>query len=244
MTTSPTAYQNFVKGLNYGNHPNVMTYDGLVMHLSLDARVMSPSEAKATINSLISDGAIKKSDRFVSLDNLYDPSKGMYVMKSGKTGRTLKARKPVTSARTVKYIGPGHTQVGYAHRTLDIRFKESKEEYERRKHLRRVHGARKAAKKRNDTIPAVFVDRNDAGMVSFVTSSGKDATYSTKRKADKGRNQIIRKNLKRDAYTTEDMRALLKDDHWEEVAGNKRWMTDNKALVKEFTRYQKAKKRR
>lgn len=94
---------------------------------------------------------------------------------------------------------------------------------------------------KSETVLPIFVDRNDAGMVSYVTSSGKDATHRTKKRAEKGRTQIIKNKLKKDSYTVEDMRALLKDDHWEEVSGNKRWMHDSRETVKEFVKYQKRK---
>lgn len=242
--TSPTDYQNFVKGLNYGHHGDVMTEPELVMHLSFDSRVMSPSQAKSTVASLVSEGAISRKGNYIDLRNLYDPSKKMYVMKSGKTGRTLKVRRPVTSARTVRYVKPGLTEVGYAHRTLSIRFKETQKEFDAKKHLRRVHAAKKGAKKRSESTLPIFVDRDDSSMMVFVTKSGKDATSSAKRKSDKGKAQIIKRKLSRDAYTVEDMRAILKDDHWEEISGNKRWMTDSKETVKQFNNYLKRKNRR
>lgn len=33
------------------------------------------------------------------------------------------------------------------------------------------------------------------------------------------------------------MRAKLKDDHWEEVCGHKRWLTDNKSTIREYEKY-------
>ena len=43
-----------------------------------------------------------------------------------------------------------------------------------------------------------------------------------KSRTEKGKNAIIKKNLAKDVYTIEDMRARLRDDHWEEVVGNRR----------------------
>lgn len=242
--TSKNTYIQFVKGLNYGHHRDVMNIDDLIFHLSLESRVMSPKDAKETIQSLVKEGAISRNGNMVDLRNLYDPSQNRYIMKSGKTGRTLKSRPGTTGARTVRYVGPGHTQIGYAHRVLDIHFKETKEEYDRKRHLRRVHGARKGAKKRSESDQPIFVERNDDGTVLFVTKTGKNATTSARRKSEKGSNQIIRNKLKKDAYSIEDMRALLKDEHWEEVVNSKRWMTDNKELVKQFNRYLKRKNKR
>lgn len=235
-------YQRFVKGLNSGRMQKLISLGDLKMHMAFDVRVMSPAETEKIVGSLLKDHIISKRDGKIDLTNLYDASQGRFVMK-GKSGKKLNTKPRNMPTRTVKYISPGHTQVGYAHRTLDIRFKESKEEFEKRKHLRRVHGARKGAKKRaTDTAP-IFVDKSDdTGMMIFVSKSGKDASHSARSKADKGRNKIIRKKLQRDSYTIEDMRARLKDDHWEEVSGNKRWMTDNRALVREFEKYQKYKR--
>lgn len=69
------------------------------------------------------------------------------------------------------------------------------------------------------------------------TKSGRDASQKSRKQTDKGRKAIVKKKLSKDEYTLEDMRALLKDDHWEEVSGNKRWMYDRDATVKEFNRY-------
>ena len=233
-------YRSFVSGLNYGRVDKVVSLGDLKMHMVIDAHVMSGSDTEKIVGILLKDHIISKKDGKIDLTNLYDESQGRFVMK-GKSGKKLKSKPGTTGKRTVKYLSPGHTQVGYATRTLDIRFKESKEDFEKRKHLRRVHGARKGAKKRSETVLPIFVDRNDAGMVSYVTSSGKDATHRTKKRAEKGRTQIIKNKLKKDSYTVEDMRALLKDDHWEEVSGNKRWMHDPRETVKEFVKYQKRK---
>lgn len=230
-------YQRFVKGLNSGRMEKLVSLGDLKMHMSIDVRVMSPSETEKIVGSLLKDHIITKKDGKIDLSNLYDASQGRFVMK-GKSGRKLKTKPGNMPKRTVRYIAPGHTQVGYAHRALDIRFKESKEEFEKRKHLRRVHGAKKGAKKRSEGTAPIFVDKSDdTGMMIFVSKSGRDASHSAKRKTDKGTNQIIKRKLKRDSYTIEEMRAHLTDDHWEEVSGNKRWMTDSQATVKEFNKY-------
>lgn len=237
-------YVDFIKGLNYGRVDKVVSLGDLKMHMVVDAHVMSGSDTEKIVGILLKDHIIGKKDGKIDLTNLYDATQSRFVMK-GKSGKRLQSKPGNTGQRTVKYVAPGHTQVGYAHRTLDIRFKESKEEFEKRKHLRRVHGAKKGAKKRADTVTPVFVDKSDdSGMMIFVTRSGKDATHKAKKKAEKGKSQIIKSKLKKDAYTIEDMRALLKDDHWEEISGNKRWMTDSQATVKEFNKYLKRKNKR
>lgn len=78
--------------------------------------------------------------------------------------------------------------------------------------------------------------KNRSPRASYVSSSG--LTYSQRRTAEKGTRAIHEREIKNDVYELGDMRALLKDAHWEEVCGHKRWMFDNKTLIKEFKRYQ------
>lgn len=111
--------------------------------------------------------------------------------------------------RTVKYLSPGHTQVTYKHRVLDIHFKQSKKEFETAK-------KRRSATTRN-TKQRATIDR-----------------YETAQR---------HKDLKSDKYTIEDMRSLLRDDHWEEVCHHKRWNYDSNSTVKEFKKYLSAHKR-
>lgn len=150
-----------------------------------------------------------------------------------------KSKKKVPK-RTVSYVGPGHTRVGYAHRTLNIRFKETKEEFIAKQRRRRITGARRGARNRapRRKDDGIYVDMRDGQMV-YVDSRGRDVSQRAMRTRDSGQDMILKKNLKRDKYNIEDMRALLKDAHWEEVSGNKRWSYDSKATVKEFKAYQK-----
>lgn len=145
--------------------------------------------------------------------------------------------------RSVKYVGPGHTKVGYAHRTLDIRFKETPQQFKAKQRARRRAGARKGARNRTYTPRAskddIFVDFRDGQMV-YVDAKGRDITYKAHRKMDDADNEILKREIKKDKYNIEDMRALLRDAHWEEVCGNKRWSYDSKATVKEFRKYQKS----
>lgn len=128
-----------------------------------------------------------------------------------------------TPKRTVRYAGPGHTVVGYRNRILDINFKQSALEFNKVRRNRRSKASKKGAK--NRTARASYYDG--------------EYTYSQRRNSDVGMNRIREKQLANDEYTKEDMRALLKDAHWEEVCGHSRWKYDNKSLVKEFNKYQK-----
>ena len=128
-----------------------------------------------------------------------------------------------TPNRTVRYEGPGHTVVGYENRILDIRFRESQKQYDARKRARKRAAARKGAAHRSP-------------RVSYYNG---EMTYAQRSNAEKGMRRIYEKGLNRDEYTKEDMRALLKDAHWEEVCGHSRWKYDNKTLVKEFNKYMK-----
>ena len=147
------------------------------------------------------------------------------------------------SKRTTQYVGPGHTRVRYAHRTLDIRFKESEARFKQRQKSRRKKGAKKGAshrspRKRDDSIYVDFVN----GEMVYVDAKGRDVSLKARGYADRGTDMIIQKNLRDDKYTIEEMRALLKDDHWEEECGNKRWMYDSKATVREFNKYKKSRR--
>lgn len=145
-----------------------------------------------------------------------------------------------SAKRTTQYVAPGHTRVRYAHRTLNIRFKESDAQFRAKQRARRRAGARKGAKHRTPRThdDSIYVDMRDGQMV-YVDSRGRDISMKARGYADRGTDTIIKKNLKRDKYTVEDMRALLRDAHWEEICGNKRWSYDSKATVKEFKKYQR-----
>lgn len=151
-----------------------------------------------------------------------------------------KSKDRKSSKRTTQYVGPGHTRVRYAHRTLNIRFRESEKEFRAKQRARRRAGAKKGASKR---VPrgrdnGIYVDYRNGQMV-YVDAKGRDISMKAKGYADRGSDEIVKKNLKRDKYNIEDMRALLRDAHWEEVVGNKRWSYDSKATVKEFNKYRK-----
>ena len=155
-----------------------------------------------------------------------------------------KSKSRKQSKRTVKYVAPGHTRVGYAHRTLDIRFKDSQKQFLAKQRSRLRAGARKGAKNRTPRYDSndIFVDFRDGQMV-YVDAKGRDVSHRARRSADAGMDAIIKKDLRNDKYTLEDMKALLKDAHWEEICGNKRWSYDSKATVKEFKKYQKSARR-
>lgn len=121
--------------------------------------------------------------------------------------------------RTVEYKGPGHTIVRYKHRVLDITFPQSQKRYDALRKKRRSQAAKQGAKNRHTHY---------SGTLTRTQSNIRD----------KGVRRIHEKQIKNDYYEIGDMRALLKDAHWEEVCGHKRWMIDNKALVKEFKKYQ------
>ena len=156
-----------------------------------------------------------------------------------------KSKTRKTSKRTTQYVGPGHTRVRYAHRTLNIHFKESEGQFRAKQRARRRAGARRGASKRTPRSrnDGVYIDYVNGEMV-YVDSRGRDITTRAKGYADRGQDAIIKKNLRKDKYTIEEMRALLKDEHWEEEAGNKRWMYDSKATVKEFNRYKRSRSKR
>ena len=239
--TSKNAFISFVNGLNYGRHPQVMSMGDLVMHISMTARAMPPSQAKETIASLLNDGVISKKGNDVDLSYLYDKSAQRYVMKSAKTGKVLKSKPGVTGARTVSYVGPGHTRVGYAHRVLNIHFKESQKEFEAKARLRRSKAAKKAAKARAKGMDALYLVRDENGNTITVTKTGRAADIKARSRTERGKAVIRKREIAKDRYSIEDMRAMLRDDHWEEVCGNRRWNYDNSATVREFNKYLKKK---
>ena len=202
-------YRKFVEVLNKSNalrHKSVMTKDEFVMIAALDVNVISPSKAKEVLNEMLESKIVEKKGDFIRYDNLYDYDTKRYVVRT-KSGKTFRPRSMPSEMpkRTVRYAGPGHTIIGYEHRTLHIRFPETKKEFDAKAKARR----RKAAKNRTD----------------------------------KGKTAIIKKNLGKDVYTIEDMRAKLRDDHWEEVVGNRRWNYDPKETVRQFNKYLKTSKR-
>lgn len=133
--------------------------------------------------------------------------------------------------RSTRYAGPGHTVVTYDHRTLHYRFKQSKKDYEKAKAARRRRSAKGRGGRRSSDV---YLNRDG----SYSTATGRDVTYSTRGKADRGDRAIRRRNLARDGYgEVGDMRALLKDARWEEVCGHSRWKYDAQSTVKEYQKY-------
>ena len=243
LSVSKNNYQAFINGLNYKSDSEIddpiANKDAVVVHVSLMARAMSPTEAKEVIDQLISEGIIrKKSNGYLDMTSIYDPKERRFVM-MGKAGKKLKTKPGTTGVRTVRYVGPGHTQVNYASRILDIRFKETQEEFLKKQTARRRKAAKLAAKNRNSDD--LYLDRDEYGNAVMVTKTGRKADLKGKSRTDKGKKSIVKANLRKDAYTIEDMRALLADDHWEEVCGNRRWNYDKAATVREFNKYLKRK---
>lgn len=136
--------------------------------------------------------------------------------------------------RSVKYESPGHTVVKYPYRTLHIHFKESKKEFDARAKARRKAAARKSGLARKGTHREYYEEN---GIV--YTKTGRVAKDQTvlRRDADRYKDEKIKRDLQHDMFTIEDMRALLKDEHWEEYCGHKRWMRDDKACVMAFNSY-------
>lgn len=142
--------------------------------------------------------------------------------------------------RRVRYIAPGHTQVRYAHRILDIKFKESDKSFRRKLKNR---GARKSEPYKGCTAvkPKPKVAKPKA--VKKVVKPTKPLKYTDTqeykeaRLTDEYRRMRNRSELDKGGYTKEDMRALLKDSHWEEHCGHSRWKSDDRSLVREFKKY-------
>ncbi len=151
-----------------------------------------------------------------------------------------KSKTRKTPKRTTEYVAPGHTRVRYAKRTLNIHFRETEQHFKSKQKARRRAGARKGAKKRvyRPRDDGIYVDFIDGQMV-YVDSKGRDISLKARGYSDKGSREIVKKNLKRDKYNIEDMRALLSDAHWEEVCGHKRWKYDSQSTVKEYNKYKK-----
>ena len=235
-------YRKFVEVLNRSNalrHKSVMTKDEFVMIAALDVNVMSPSKAKEVLNEMLESKIVEKKGDFIRYDNLYDYDTKRYVVRT-KSGKTFRPR-PMPfemPKRTVRYAGPGHTIIGYEHRTLHIRFPETKKEFDAKAKARR----RKAAKNRT-VSNEILIDRDASGNMMFVSKKGSDVGLKARSRTEKGKTAIIKKNLGKDVYTIEDMRARLRDDHWEEVVGNRRWNYDPKETVRQFNKYLKTSKR-
>ena len=153
-----------------------------------------------------------------------------------------KSRASSGRKRSVKYVGPGHTRVNYAHRTLDIKFRQTPQQFKAKQRSRRRAGARRGAKNRaprSSWNDGVRIKTDRYGNMIYVDRKGRDVTDKYRRMNDDYWSYVDSEDLSNDAYNLEDMRALLKDARWEEVCGNTRWKWDKKSTVKEFKKYQK-----
>ena len=151
-----------------------------------------------------------------------------------------KSRSSSGKKRSVKYVGPGHTRVNYAHRTLDIKFRQTPQQFKAKQRSRRRAGAKRGAKNRSPRrYDDVHVESDGYGGMIYVDSRGRDVTDKYRRINDDYYSSMMDEDIRNDVYNIEDMRALLKDSHWEEVCGNTRWKWDKKSTIKEFKKYQK-----
>lgn len=229
--TSKTKYQALINGLNHMSIETVKPiskYDHVMLHIVATAHAMSPSDFKDVIKDLVSDGIVRKKGDMLDLSNLWNPSKGIYEM-IGKSGKKLASKPGTTGVRTVQYVAPGHTKINYASRILDVRFKETPEQF-RRKVIR--------ASGKKDGKDSIYVSKDASGILTYTDRSGRK--IDARAKSDKGKKAIVKSKLKRDTYNIEDMRALLKDEHWEEITGKKDWMRNDAATVREFNKYMKS----
>lgn len=157
-----------------------------------------------------------------------------YSKKNASKPTSTKTKKPVK--RKTKRVGPGHTVVDYPKRTLHIYFTETKTSYDKKTKARRKASARKGAKTRRNSAPQYTYDP-DTGL--YRTKSGK-ITNAPVRQMYEYNSGSYRSGAKSDKYgELSDMRALLKDAHWEEYCGHKRWLTNDTSLIREYQAYQR-----
>lgn len=111
----------------------------------------------------------------------------------------------------------GETIRRYKHRTLHIRYPMTEKEWERAKKKRRSIASKN--RKLNE-----YANPND---------------YKSWNRYQRARDSYGVEMRKKDASQMgiEDMRALLKDEHWEEYCGHKRWLYDRRSTIKEFNKY-------
>lgn len=115
----------------------------------------------------------------------------------------------------------GETIRTYKNRTLHIHHPQTEKEWKKASKLRRS----KAAKGRTYRQGYEYAD--PFGL-----------TDRQKRQTEYWKQQERKKESA--SMGVEDMRALLKDDHWEEVCGHTRWKYDRNSTIKEFRKYQMA----
>lgn len=121
----------------------------------------------------------------------------------------------------------GETIRRYKHRTLHIYHPQTDEQWRKATHTRRSRAAKEGAKNRT------------VGFNSYADPFG--LTDRQRRQQDWWLSQERKKEAAR--MGVEDMRALLKDEHWEEVCGHTRWKYDKKSTIKEFNKYQMSRRR-
>lgn len=156
-----------------------------------------------------------------------EPIEGPRRRRNGK-------KKNAGPKRSTKRVGPGHTIVTYDHRTLHYRFKQSRADFEKAKAARR-RKANKGSSRGPRSANAIYINKDG----SYSSSTGRDVSLSARSQSDRGMSAIRRKNIARDDYDIDDMRALLNDARWEEVCGHKRWKYDAQSTVKEYNKYLK-----
>lgn len=115
----------------------------------------------------------------------------------------------------------GETIRTYKNRTLHIHHPQTEKEWKKASKLRRSRAAKGRIYRQGYEYADPF------GL-----------TDRQKRQTEYWKQQERKKESA--SMGVEDMRALLKDDHWEEVCGHTRWKYDRNSTVKEFRKYQMA----
>lgn len=114
----------------------------------------------------------------------------------------------------------GKTVRTYTHRTLTITFPQTEAEW------------RKASKRRRSIAQKNAIRNRSLG---FEYANPFGLTSKQRRETDYWLSQERKKESRR--MGVEDMRATLKDEHWEEVCGHSRWKWDKQSTIKEYNRY-------
>lgn len=140
---------------------------------------------------------------------LYDNSEKYAMMDS----RPPKKAKTVIRSR-------GKTIRKYKHRTLTITFPQTEAQW------------RKASKKRRSQAQKNVIRSRSLG---FEYADPFGLTSKQRRETDYWLSQERKKEARK--IGVEEMRAILKDDHWEEVCGHSRWKWDKQSTIKEYNRY-------
>jgi len=131
------------------------------------------------------------------------------VIKKKKTG----SLKPVVTRSR------GHTICDYKYRRLHIYFPQTEEEWKKASSKRRSASAKASSSKRVDTM---WKNRMNDPYYQRKWQDDYDKDYRKKITGSIG---------------VEEMRALLKDERWEEVCGHTRWKYDKKSTLKEYEKY-------